>query len=258
MNIKKAVAALNQQMAGGVDVYERRPGRHQLLVPILHEDGDMVDIYLQSSPCGDSYIRICDFGMTLMRLSYTFDEASPARRRILDSILINNDIRNDAGDLYLDTPANSLYRSVLQFAGCVQKVCNMRYWAREVHRSTFYDDLGEYVTAELKPFSPIADLSPLPDYPIGVDWCLTHNERVFYLFGVRGNDKAKNWAISLLEFQKAKLLFISLIVHEDMDDLGRREMLYLTRNADLQYPVLNDFRQKAVADVERIAAGKGW
>ena len=26
MNIQNAVATLNQQMAGGVDVYERRPG----------------------------------------------------------------------------------------------------------------------------------------------------------------------------------------------------------------------------------------
>ena len=255
MNIENAVATLNQQMAGGVDVYERRPGQHQLIVPILHEDGDMLDIYLQSSPLGDGYIRICDFGMTLMRLSYTFDETSLARMRILDSILINNDIRNDAGNLYLDAPADSLYRGVLQFAGCVQKVCNMRYWTREVPRSSFYDDLGEYITAELAPLSPIADVFPLPDYPVGVDWFLTHNERAFYLFGVRGNDKAKNVAISLLEFQKAKLRFISLIVHENMSDLGGREMLYLTRNADLQYPVLSDFMQKAVEDVQRIAAG---
>ena len=255
MNIQNAVATLNQQMAGGVDVYERRPGQHQLIVPILHEDGDMLDIYLQTSPLGDGYIRICDFGMTLMRLSYTFDETSLARMRILDSILINNDIRNDAGNLYLDAPADSLYRGVLQFAGCVQKVCNMRYWTREVPRSSFYDDLGEYITTELAPLSPIADVFPLPDYPVGVDWSLTHNERAFYLFGVRGNDKAKNVAISLLEFQKARLRFISLIVHENMSDLGGREMLYLTRNADLQYPVLSDFMQKAVDDVQRIAAG---
>ena len=168
MNIQNAVATLNQQMAGGVDVYERRPGQHQLVVPILHEDGDMLDIYLQTSPLGDGYIRICDFGMTLMRLSYTFDETSLARMRILDSILINNDIRNDAGNLYLDAPADSLYRGVLQFAGCVQKVCNMRYWTREVPRNSFYDDLGEYITTELAPLSPIADVFPLPDYPVGV------------------------------------------------------------------------------------------
>ena len=125
--------------------------------------------------------------------------------------------------------------------------------AGEAIRSAFYDDLKEYVTSELRQFSPVPDMSPLSDYPINVDWFLEHNNRRFYVFGVRGNDKAKNVAISLLEFQKARLTFISLVVHEDIEEVGRKESLYLTRNADTQYPVLNDFKEKAVEDIERIA-----
>ena len=87
-----------------------------------------------------------------------------------------------------------------------------------------------------------------------VDWTLTHNTRNFYLFGVLGNDKAKNVAITLLEFQKADLPFISLVVHEDMEALGRRERQYLTRNADRQYPVLDDFKESVVSDLRRLAA----
>ena len=89
--------------------------------------------------------------------------------------------------------------------------------------------------------------------PAGVDWSLRHNERDFYVFGIRGNDKAKNVAISLLEFQKARLPFISLVVHEDIEELGRRERLYITRNADTQYPVLRDFQEKAADDIHRFA-----
>ena len=129
----------------------------------------------------------------------------------------------------------------------------MRYWNREVVRTAFYDDLGEYVTAGLSRFSPVADQSPLADYPIiSVDWTLTHNRRDLYVFGVRGDNKAKSVAISLLEFQKARLSYISLIVHENMEDLGTKESVYLTKNADRQYPILEDFREKAVDDIERI------
>ena len=237
----------------GIDVYERRIGNFQLIIPILHEDGDMVDIYIQDSPLGEGYIRVCDFGLTLMRLSYTFDVAKPTRQRILESILIKNDVINNNGNLYLDAPVNLLYESILQFAGCAQRVCNMRYWSRESIRSAFYDDLKDCVTTELMRFTPLPEASPLPDYPINVDWTLVHNNRNFYVFGVLGNDKAKTVAISLLELQKAQLPFISLVVHEDMEDIGRKERLYLTRNADTQYPVLNDFRERAVADIERIA-----
>ena len=253
MDINSIRSALGRFLPSGLDFYERRPGNYQLIIPILYEDGDMVDIYLADSPQGEGYVRICDFGMTLMRLSYTYDINSNSRQRIFDSILVNNGVVNSDGNLYLDAPIGMLYESILQFAGCEQKVCNMRYWSRELVRSAFYEDLADYITREMTLFSPEPEQSPLPEYPLSVDWSLTHNNRQFYVFGVRGNNKAKNVAIALLEFQKAQLPFISLVVHEDMEELGRKESIYLTRNADTQYPVLNDFQEKGVSDINRFA-----
>lgn len=253
MDISSLRATLSHQPAAGFDFYERRPGEFQLIIPILHEDGDMVDIYLVDSPRGEGYVRVCDFGMALMRLSYTYEVNTAARIRILEGILHNSGVHNNGGNLYLDAPRGILYESILQFAGCVQKVCNMRYWGREQVRSAFYDDLAKCISTELAHFYPAANQSPLPEYPISVDWQLTHDRHRFYLFGVRGNDKAKNVAIALLEFQKERLPFISLVVHEDIDDLGHRERHHLTRNADRQYPALVDFEEKATADITRMA-----
>ena len=255
MNVASIRASLGELLTTGFDLYERRPGKYQLIVPILHEDGDMVDIYLHDSPRGDGYIRICDFGMTLMRLSYTYDMNSNTRQQIFDSIIINNGVHNDDGNLYIDASRDMIFESILQFAGCVQKVCNMRFWRREIVRSEFYDDLKKYITTNLTRFAPIADQSPIPGNPIiSVDWSLRHSNRTFYLFGVRGNDKAKNVAIALLEFQKAQLPFISLVIHENIEELGRRERLYLTSNADTQYPTMSEFRDKASADILRFVA----
>ena len=257
MNSDRISALLSGIATPGCDYYQRRPDRFQLIVPIRHEDGDMLDMYLQDSPRGADYVRICDFGMTLMRLSYTYEVSTDARQRILDSILINNGVGNDDGNLHLDVEASRLNEGVLQFAGCVQKVCNMRYWSREIVRSAFYDDLRECITSDLAGFAPVADLAPLADYPVGVDWALTCEKRDFYVFGVRGNEKAKNVAIALLEFEKAQLPFISLVVHEDIEELGRRERTYLTRNADTQYPVLADFRERGAGDIRRLAGAAG-
>ena len=247
-------AALGASLNGGFEVYERRPGVLQVIAPISHEDGDMVDIYLQSSHNDPELVRICDFGMALMRLSYNFEIHTPARQSILDSILINSGVQNGQGNLYLDTPLDSLYEGILQFAGCVQRVSSMSYWSREVVRSVFYENLADYIVAELGSFAPAPDVSPLPDYPIRVDWRLTHNRRDFYVFGVRGNDKAKNVTIALLEFQKANLSFISLVVHEDLEELGWKETRWLTANADTQYPALDDFRERAPHDIARLAS----
>ena len=253
MNISEIRDALRDRLATGFDLYQRRPENYQLILPILHEDGDMVDIYLVESPVGNAYVRICDFGMTLMRLSYAYEINSESRMRIFESILINNGVQNDQGNLFIDTEPNRIYEGILQFAGCVQKVCSMTFWNREFVRSAFYEDLAGYVTAELGKFSPVQDESPIPEYPISVDWSLTHNDRKFYLFGVRGNNKALNVAVSLLEFQKQRLPFISIVVHENMEELGRKERVYLTSNADRQYPALNDFREKITDDMDRLA-----
>ena len=254
MDINHAREALGTIPAPGFDVFERESGDCQLIVPLSHEDGDMVDIYLADNPMGPGHVRICDYGMALMRLSYTFDISTRTREDIFESILINNGVRNDQGNLYLDTPVQRLYESVLQFAGCIQKVCNMRYWGRETVRSAFYEDLKEYVTTGLSQFDPVANQTPLPDHSIlSVDWALSHNNRSLYLFGVGGNNKAKNVAISLLEFKKAQLPFISFVVHEDMEELGRGEKAHLTRNADKQYPDLEAFKGDGVADIRRLA-----
>ena len=252
---QKIRASIGRDMPGGLDFYERRPGIYQTIIPIFHEDGDMVDIYVHDSPMGDGYVRICDFGMTLMRLSYTFEVSTPTRERILESVLINNGVERGDDGLYLDAPIGIVYQSMLQFAGCVQKVCNMRYWSRETVRSAFYDDLNEYVASEMKRFSPVQNHAPLDGNDIlSVDWFLQHNGRSLYVFGVRGDDRAKNVTISLLEFRKAGLPFISLVAHEDIDELGKRAKLYLTNNADIQYSPLDEFREKGVSDILRVAA----
>ena len=254
MDVEGIRTTLGQAAGRRYDLYERRPGDYQLILPILHEDGDMLEIYLQESPNGSETVRICDFGHALMRLSYNFELSTEVRKRILDSILFNNGVSNDGGNLYIETSLEKLYEGVLQFAGCVQKVCNMSYWNREIIRSAFYEDLNDYITAEMVQFAPVADRFPLPDFPNSVDWSLTHNSRNFYLFGVLGNDKAKNVTISLLEFKNAGILpFISLVVHENMEDLGNRERLYLTKNADTQYPIFNDFIEKGANDIRRLA-----
>ncbi len=131
----------------------------------------------------------------------------------------------------------------------------MRYWSREIVRSTFYEELKEYATTELREFGPQPAVTPTADYElITVDWSLGPNNRKFYLFGVRGNSKAKSTAIALLELKRADIIFTSLVVHENMLELGAKEAAYLTKNADKQYLKLEDFRKGVIPDINRLAA----
>ena len=72
-----------------------------------------------------------------MRLSYTYEINTAAKQKVFNSILLNNGVQEDDGNLYLDTSIDKIYESVLQFAGCVQKICSMDYWSREAKTSSF-------------------------------------------------------------------------------------------------------------------------
>ena len=258
MNTQVILKELNKNKKS-FNFYERRPGKHQLVSPILHEDGDMVDIYLQDSPQGLEYVRVCDFGLALQRLSYNYEINTDSKRKIFNSILFNNGVQNDNGNLYLDSSVDKLYEGILQFAGCVQKVCSMDYWSREIIHSAFYDNLKQFIITELTEFHPESDIKPLGEQKkessiFKVDWSLKWNKREFYLFGVRGTDKAKDSTVTLLECKKAQLSFISLIVHEDMENLRDKDRIYLTRNADKQYTDLNDFKKESIPDIKRMAS----
>ena len=95
---------LREQFNHHVAFRERRPGVLQLLAPLYHEDGDMMEIYLEPRNGGEERVRICDHGMTLMRLSYSFDLDTPNKERIFQKILEldpeNTAMQSKLADLY--------------------------------------------------------------------------------------------------------------------------------------------------------------
>jgi len=106
---------LETPLAGHVDFTLKRPGIFQLHLPIFHEDGDMVEVFIQRLPDGTGW-RISDFGMSLMRLSYDYEIDTPKKEEILSKLLAENGLLEDDGSIYLDAPLQGFYPYVLQFA----------------------------------------------------------------------------------------------------------------------------------------------
>lgn len=255
MNIETILASLRAAASENIHLDQRQPGIYQVIIPVLHEDNDMIDIYVEESPAGKDMVRICDFGLTLMRLSYTYEINSDTRKTIFYSILINNEVKHDGDNLYIDSPVGLLYENILRFAGCVQKISNMRYWGQSAIRSAFFEDLKNCMQEEqFEKFSPHHKAEPLENNAklkefLTVDWSLTHKEQRFYLFGINSNDRAKNVDISVLEFRAASLPFLSLVVYEDQNKIGRKEAACLDKNIDIHYPTLEDLRTKCANDI---------
>lgn len=249
------VDLLKEQFNGQVRLYERRPGIFQLVAPLYHEDGDMLDIFLEPIKNGGDFVRICDHGMTLMRLSYSYDLDTPNKERIFQKILAENQIDEENGNLLMEVRSESLYPALLQFAQTVAKVSNMQQFRREVIQSLFYEQLAEFIEESLRQFLPIQHTFPIGDREdLEVDFQFNIGQRPIFLFGVKDNAKARLATISCLEFQRAKIPFKSFIVHEDFEGLSRKDRIRITSAADKQFVSLDDFRERAEEMLERETA----
>jgi hypothetical protein len=248
------VDLLSSGFNGHVDVREKRPGLSKLIVPMFHEDGDMVDIFLEDLP--DGRVRVSDRGLSLMRLSYCFDIDTENKERIFKRILDENRVLEDHGNLFVDVKAEQLYPAVLNFGQTVAKVSNMALYRREVIANLFYEMLQEKVEASLGDFSPHEDVIPLSQRDeLVVDYAIDLHTPV-YLFGIRERDTAKLrlTAVSCLEFQKAKLPFRSVVVHQDFDSLSKTDRQIITNAVDKQFTSLDEFTASGREAIERLAA----
>ncbi len=250
------IETLRDQFNSHVDFREKRPGILQLVAPLFHEDGDMMDVFLDMPKNGSpKSIRITDHGLTLMRLSYVFDVDTPNKEKIFRRILAENDVSEENGELFMDATEPSLYSAILQFSQAVSKVCNMRYFKREVLASLFDEMLAEFIEKSLGRFNPKETVLPIPDRDdLEVDWEFRPNGVPLYLFAVKDANRARLATISCLEFQKKNLKFKSLAVHEEFDKLGRKDRNRLTNACDKQFTTLAEFKESAEKYFEREAA----
>jgi len=251
----EALITLKQQFNNHIDFREKRKGINQLIGPFYHEDGDMMDIFITESPSEPGKIRLCDYGMTLMHLSYDYDIDTPNKEAILDRIIHEQGLQRDDGNIYVDVTEDLLYQYIFQFSQTIAKVSSMQYFKREILRSLFYEQLAEFIEANLPMYKPSRKVLPIPARDdLEVDFELELNKKKLYLFGIKDETKARLATISCLEFQKAKLPFKSIAVHENFETLPRKDRTRLTSAVDKQFTDLADFKQNAAQYLDREAS----
>lgn len=233
-------------------IHEKRPGIYQLYLPLYHSDGDMMDIFVKESESDPGKLVIMDSGLTLMRLSYTYDVDTPNKEKIFNKILYEYGVQNTNDNLWIETAPDSFYPSLMQFAQTISKVVNMRLYKREVIHNLFFEMLDEFIMSNLQKYNPQKKFYPIPDHEeYEVDYCFNHRKKPIYLFGVNNSANARLATISCQKFISEKMNFSSLIVLEDLDVIGKKDQARLMSAADKQFPSLKDFQKHAEEYIER-------
>lgn len=233
---------------------EKRLGLFKILVPFFYEDGDMYDLFVEECPTNSRLLRISDHGLTLMKLSYNFDIDTPKKRDILESTISQNSCFFCDGMIYLDVLPRQLVTGIYQFAQVISKVNAMDMLSYDVVQSLFYEHLNSFMLENLKQYNFTKDFRPTKDNQLVVDYHIpthTNGTKPLFIFGVNENNKASKVVISCLSFQKQKIPFRSLIIHEDFDGLSSFYRNQITNMADKQFTSLDDFRAEGIEYISR-------
>jgi len=227
-------------------VSEKREGIYQIAAPFYHEDGDMFEIFLKSDNSGSKVI-ISDYGMTLMRLSYSYEIDTANKEKVLNRIIACNHLNLRNGEIILETDMNHLENAIFQFVQTIAKISNMKLFQREVIQNLFFELLDQHITENLSQYHPQRNYYPIDEHDeYCVDYCFNDRPRPIFLFGVNNQSNARLVTISCLKFLQEKIPFKSVVVLESLDVLARKDLARLMSVADKQFPDFDDFKGNAV------------
>lgn len=233
---------------GQIDFREKRPGLYKVLLPFFYEDGDMYDVFIEEA--GDK-IRISDHGLTLMKLSYTFDFDTEHKKEVLNALILQNRCRIDTGNIFLDVTPQQFTGGIYQFVQTVSKVSNMEIISKESVKSYFYELLGEFVKDTLKEYNVNVGIHPIKGSELAVDYEIPLDGKPLYLFGVGDDTKASKVVITCLTFQNKHVPFRSVIIHDDFEKLTRFNKTQIINISDKQFASLEDFKNEGIAYIQR-------
>lgn len=246
---KDVINLLMSQFNGRINLSEKRPGIWQLYLPFFHEDGDMIELFIQEE--GNQW-KICDYAMAVMRLSYSYDIDTENKEKIFQKIIAENGLKEEEGNIFVYAQNENLYSTILQYVQGISKITSMRYFRREVIENLFFEQLDDYIYANLQEYKPQRKALPIKDRDdLEVDFQFSPNGYPVFLFGVKDVSKARLAAICCLEYQKQLPKFRSYIVHEDFAKIPKKDITRLTSACDKQFVSLDDFRDNAKKSLER-------
>lgn len=213
---------------------ERRPdGALMLRAPFRYPDGDEYPVRLaEAEPAG---WRLSDRGHTLMRLSYEHDVdkfMDGARGALLERIVAESGLHWQGGALCLDAAAEELPKAVFRFGQALTRVYDMTLLSRSNAASTFYDDLADLLARlvdadRLEPDYIPGGIPNAKAYP--VDYRIeAKGGASLFLYGVPNRDKARLATIMLSHFHRHKLIFDSILVFADQQDIPRLDLARLS------------------------------
>lgn len=210
--------------------------------PFSFQDGDAFSFYIDKIQTGG--IRISDKGATMMHLSYEYDVdkfTEGNRGKIFDQILAESGVKNDNGNIYIDTYNANIATAIITLGQTLTRILDLSFLNRTQVENTFMEDLekellqiaGENLITNYKPDIENAEIYQ-PDF------CIKRDNFPLLIWGISNSSKAKLATIIIQHLQQLQFKFRSLVVYQNMGSIPQKDFIRLTNAANDQISSLDE------------------
>lgn len=248
--MENILQSLKSQIHSNINSRPLTGSKIQIWLPVYYEDGDMIDIYIES--ISDDKYRITDNGMTIMKLSYSYDINTDNKKKILNQIVESNGLSMENGILIKDVEKDMLYKELMGFSNSIIRISTMSYFKREMIKNMFYEMFDEFVTEQIMPhFNVEKQYLPIPgkeEYT--VDYRIAGRNEV-YLYAVKDSSKARLVTICEQTFKLCDINTDSIVVYEDFSSIQNKDQRRILNATGKQFTSLEEFEANAVPYLKR-------
>ena len=236
-----------QKVCAAITLFPEGLARYRVFTPFMFEDGDHLAIVLKQEL--NKWI-LSDEGHTFMRLTYDMEERAfrnGNRQKIISNALSVFDVQDRDGELITIVPDGKYGDALYSYVQAILKISDVSFLSREQVRSTFHDDLRDFlisIVPEERLIPEWFDHRRDPQKHYVADYCIQAQEKLLFLFALPSDQKVSDATINLLQYEKWGLQFQSIGIFEDQEQINRKTLAKFTDVSDKQFSSLDGVRER--------------